>query len=301
MTAGIMTWDELGRLHGNVLAIVTSPDGDRGAVDALFDELARRVDASAIHVIAGPAWRAWLSDRGFPGDRTLFTIDDHSREIELNHFLETAAVVRWAVSRRFGTILGSAAHGLHNEEVKDIFEQRVCLLLGDGGFLAHTLPGPYVFRFDLPGLLHRLSRRPKLEAYTAASRALIDDLYATWRRAGAPGACDDPGFSDVVPVLTRHLGPAVLAFDEVAPIPIPQDGTADGLVRFVTHLRQVLCERDERLAERGAAVDVRDAIIEQLRAERGSAVTLRDTIIDRLRSDREGMLPRLWRKLRGGG
>jgi len=298
VTAGITTWDELGRLHGNVLAIVTSPDGDRGAVDALFDTLARRADDSAIHVIAGPAWRACLSDRGFPGDRTLFATDDHNREIELNHFLETPAVVRWAVSRRFGTILGSAAHGLHNEEVKDIFEQRVCLLLGDGSFLAHTLPGPYVFRFDLPGLLHRFNRGPKLETYTAASRALMDDLYRTWRRSGEPGPCDDPGFSDVVPALTRHLGPAVLAFDEVAPIPIPHDGAADGLVHFLTHLRQVLFERDEQLAERGSAVTLRDTIIEQLRAERAPAGTLRDKVVGGLRHDGETGLQRLWRKLR---
>ncbi|HEX9366912.1 MAG TPA: hypothetical protein VF921_09800 [Vicinamibacterales bacterium] len=283
MTTGITTWDELGRLDGGVLAIVTSPDGDRGAVDALLDELARHVDAPAIHVIAGPAWRACLSDRGLSGDRALFTMDDHGRAIELNHFLETPAVVRWAVSRRFGTIVGSAAHGLHNEEVKDIFEQRVCLLLGDGGFLAHTLPGPYVFRFDLPGLLHRLNRGPKLEAYTAASRALMDDLYRIWQRAGAPATCDDPGFSDVVPALARHLGPAVLAFDEAAPIPIPQDGAADGLVRFVTHLRQVLFERDEHLA-----------VLQE-------AVALRDTILDELRRDRETVLQRLRRKLRSRG
>ncbi len=127
MTAGITTWDELGRLDGDVLAIVTSPADDRAAVDALFDELARRVEAAAVHVVAEPAWRAYLSDRGIPVDRMLLTIDDQGREIELNHFLQTPAVLRWAAMRRFGTILGSAVHGAHNEEVKDILEQRVCL------------------------------------------------------------------------------------------------------------------------------------------------------------------------------
>lgn len=301
MTTGVTTWDELGRLDGDVLAIVTSPAGDRGAVDALFDELARRVPVSAIHVIAEPAWRARLSDRGISDDRMLLTTDDQGREIELNHFLETPAVVRWAVSRGFGTILGSAAHSQYNEEVKDILEQRVCLLLGDGCFLAHTLPGPYVFRFDLPGMLHRLNREPALEAYTAACRALVDDLYRIWRRDGAPSTCDDPGFSDVVPALARHLGPAVLGFDEASPIPIPRGDTAGGVAGFVTHLRQVLFERDEHLSVQTDALVARDSRIAELHAERVSAVNLRDTIIDELRRDQETVLQRLRRKLRSRG
>ena len=290
MTAGITTWGELGRLDGDVLAIVNSPADDRAAVDALFDELARRVEEPAVHVVADPAWRAYLSDRGISADRMLLTIDDQGREIELNHFLETPAVLRWAATRQFGTIIGSAIHGAHNEEVKEILEQRVCLLLGGGCFLAHTLPGPWVFRFDLPALLHRLNRAAKVGAYTAACRALVDDLHRIWRRDGAPSRCDDPGFSDVVPALTRHLGPAVLAFDEVAPIPIPQAGSADGLVRFVTHLRQVLVERDDHFAR-----------MAELHAERVSAVILRDTIIEELRRDQETVMQRLRRKLGTGG
>ena len=282
MTAGITTWGELGRLDGDVLAIVTSPADDRAAVDALFDELDRRVEVPAVHVVAGPAWRAYLSDRGIPVDRMLLTIDDQGREIELNHFLETPAVLRWAATRRFGTILGSAVHGAHNEEVKDILEQRVCLLLGGGCFLAHTLPGPYVFRFDLPALLHRLSRAPKVEAYTAACRALMDDLHGIWRREGAAATSDDPSFDDVVPALVRHLGPALLAFDEASPIPLPRSDTGDGLVRFVMHLQQLLVERDEQLAERV------------------SAVALRDTIIEELRRDQETVMQRLRRKLANG-
>jgi len=111
----------------------------------------------------------------------------------------------------------------------------------------------------------------------------MGDLHAIWRRDGEPSTCDDPGFDDVVPALTRHLGPAVLAFDEVSPIPIPPADTADGVVGFVTHLQQLLVERDEQLAERVSAVALRDTIIEQLRSER----------------DGQSVLQRLWRKLQG--
>ncbi len=111
----------------------------------------------------------------------------------------------------------------------------------------------------------------------------MDDLHGIWRREGAAATSDDPSFDDVVPALARHLAPAVLAFDEASPIPLPQsDGTGHGLVRFVTHLQQLLVERDEQLAERV------------------SAVALRDTIIEELRRDQETVMQRLRRKLANG-
>jgi hypothetical protein len=307
VTDGITTWDDLGQLDGNVLAILNSPVDDGCAVDALFEQLGRCVPLSAIHVIAEPAWRASLSARGFGDDRTLLTIDDQGREIELNHFLETPAVVKWAVSRSFRTIVGSSVHGLYNEEVKEVFEQRVCVLLGDGRFLAHTLPGPYVFIFDLAGMLQRAARKPKAEAYSATCRALLDDLFCIWRQDGASTSSDDAGFDDVIGAMARHLGAAVLAFDEASAIPLPHGDAAAGMVALVRHFQQVLFERDAHLAalsdlcaERTAAVDTRDEIIAELHAERVSAVNLRDTIIDSLRREHEPLVRRWRRWLRSG-
>ncbi len=306
MTIGLTTWEELGRLVGHVLVIVNSTVDDGCAVKALFDELERRVALAAVHVIAEPAWRPVLAARGIADDHVLLTIDDRGREIELNHFLETAAMVRWAVTRRFQTIVGSAAHALYNEEVKDVLEQRVSLLIGDGRFLAHTLPGPYVFVFDLPALLQRASRGRKLEAYSASCRALIDDLCRLWRLKGAPTASDDADFRDVVDAVMRHLGPAAISFDEASAIPLPRHDTPDGVVALVKHLQQVLFERDQHLAalsdlydERVEAVNARDTLIADLQAERVEAVNLRDTIIDELRREQETLTQRWRRKLRG--
>lgn len=307
MTDRITTWDDLGQLDGNVLAILNSPADDCCAVDALFDELGRRVPPSGIYVIAETAWQSRLSAQGLGDDRTLLTIDDQGREIELNHFLESQAVVKWAVSRAFRTIVGSSAHGLYNDEVKEVFEQRVCVLLGDGRFLAHTLPGPYVFLFDLAGMLQRAARKPKAEAYSATCRALLGDLFCLWRQDGASTVSDDSCFDDVIDALTRHLGAAVLAFDEASAIPLPHGDTAAGMVALVKHFQQVLFERDTHLAalsdlcaERTAAVDTRDALIAELHAERVSAVNLRDRIIDGLRREHEPLMRRWRRWLRSG-
>jgi hypothetical protein len=281
---GLTTWEELGALDANVLAILNSAADDEQAVGALLAELESRVPAGRLHVVAAPAWGPALATGGIADDQMLLTIDDRGRDIELNHFLETPAVLKWAVSCKFRTIVGSAAHALYNDEVKDVFEQRVCVLLGDGCFLAHTLPGPYVFLFDLASMLGRTARKPKAEAYSATCRALLDDLFHIWRQEGSPDVSDDACFVGVADAVARHLGPAVLAFDEASAIPLPHGDAAGGMVALVKHFQQVLFERDTHLAA-----------LSDLYAERVSAVNLRDTIIDDLRHRHAPLIQR-WRR-----
>jgi hypothetical protein len=282
VTPGITTWEELGRLSGRVLAILNSPVEDQPTAAALFDELQGPAGACDLHVIAGPEWRQWLKARNVPDDHLLFSVDATGTSLELNHFLESPAAMVWAAQRRFDAAVGSAAHALYNDEVKEIFERRLPLLVGAGRYLAHTLPNRYVFVLDLPALLIRFSRLQKLEEYDRRCRALVEDLHRVWSALGRRAVADEPAASGVFQVLGRHLPPDVFAFDEESLTPLAQPDLSRAFADLVLYLRSVLCEHAERLAEREAAVDVRDTIIENLRREQET-------------------LPQRWRrKLRGG-
>ena len=299
----VLTWAELEPFDGNVLVVINSPDDDTDTVEALLMTLERQLPLAVLHVIATPVWQAWLDRRGVAPDCVLIATDEEGRDIELNHFLESPAAFLWSVPKQFLCIVGTAPHSMHNDEVKDIFERRILLLLGDGRFLAHTLPNQYVYVLDLARLLERCGRDLKVQAYERRSRALVDDLHRLWLSSGSPAVADSPDYADVLQVLERQLGPALLAFDEVSPIPLEHQRITGAFVGIVTHFRSVLCEHDRRLsvmiglhAERSQAVEIREGLLGELHAERVHAVNVRDEIIDDLRLQLEPLHRRLRRR-----
>ena len=277
LAPGLTTWPSLAALDGDVLVIINSPAGDEQAVSNLFDAIAPRVPAARLHVIAMPGWQRWLRDRGGADVRVLFSADAAGRELELNSFLESRDALGWILARRFAVIVGSAPHSLYNEEVKDTFEQRVAIVLRTGRFLAHALPAPYLYVLDLAGLLQRFGRARKSADYRAVCRAIIDDLHQMWTAAGKPRLSDGSPFVDTTRVLARHLGEAVLSWDEASPIPRRSPDPAEPAAEFVTYLATVL-------AQLTAAPDVgaRDAIIAELQAGHAREVEKRDGMLAEL-------------------
>lgn len=276
MKSGVTTWQELERIGGEALVVVNSEREDERAAAALFDELTLHVSPHAVYVIASSAWQPWLVARGLSPDRLLPCADAEGRDLELNHFLESPPAVLWMLTKRFEVIVGSAPHNMYNEEIKDIFERRACLVVRDGYFLAHTLPQPFVTVLDLPSVLGRFTRREKVEAYKATSREIVDDLFQIWVKHGRPQACDSRHFTDVVNALGTQLGTEVLDFDEVSPIPIEQPDDHQPVVEQALLVADVLRKHDQRLAEadqqRVNAVKLRDAIIDDLRRQLNTPV-----------------------------
>ena len=157
-------------------------------------------------------------------------------ELELNYFLESERALQWIAKLEPRTIIGTAPHSLYNSEVKSIFELRVCVFLSGAALLAHTLPGKYVYVLDTDALLDRAGRETKVAAYKKTVDALLEDFHAQWRARGCPAEDDAPDYGDVEATIARHLGPAVLDYDEASPVPIPRvDTTADQtlVLRFV--------------------------------------------------------------------
>jgi hypothetical protein len=284
MIPGAYTWDALGSLEGNVLVVINSEDAD--AVAALFAALDRHVPRAVLHVIATRGWRDALETRGLGADRLLLAIDDEGRDVELNHFLESPAAVWWTIQHAFQAIVGSDAHNLYNEEVKDIFEQRALLLLGAAPLLAHTLPNDYVYVFDTTQLVERCGRHVKVQRYERDARAIVDDLYQLWVAGGRQARSDAGGYGDVMAVLGARMGQPLLDYDEEGPIPLSHEPIAGALAGVVAHHRSVIGEHDRQLqamtalhAERSQAVEIRETLIKELSAERVEAVNLRDAII----------------------
>ena len=129
MTTGIATWDDVGPIAGHVLLIVNSALGDTKSVDQIVDTLILRTNARDLFVVAAPRWKRHLTAKGLRRSQILTT-----RDLELNFFLQTRKALKWLVRKRFAVVVGSAAHSRYNEEVKDIFEQRVAAFLGSGQF-----------------------------------------------------------------------------------------------------------------------------------------------------------------------
>jgi len=215
VTTGIATWDDVGPIAGHVLLIVNSALGDTKSVDQIVDTLILRTNARDLFVVAAPRWKRHLTAKGLRRSQILTT-----RDLELNFFLQTRKALKWLVRKRFAVVVGSAAHSRYNEEVKDIFEQRVAAFLGNGRFLAHALPNPYLYVLGGHDLVQRLCRDAKLRAYTSTCRDLVRDLFAVWRRNGSPASADDAVFDDVIEPLERQLGAEIFAFDEASPIRI---------------------------------------------------------------------------------
>jgi hypothetical protein len=309
MTPGVSTWEQLEPVDGNLLVVVNSKDDDRDGADALLTVLERRQPSAIVHAIAASVWRPWLERRGLAADRLLIAEDEDGRDVELNHFLESPAAILWSVPKQFRCITGTEPHSVYNEEVKDIFERRVLLLLGDGRFLAHTLPNAYVYVLDLVRLVERCGRELKVQTYQRQSRAIVEDLHRLWLASGRPAVADGPDYGDVMQVLERRMGRALLDFDEAGPIPLRHDRITAAFAEVVSHVRDVVSEHDRQLsamtalhAERSEAVAIRERLLAELSAERVAAVDLRDRIIEDLHLQLEPWhrkLRRRWHATRG--
>jgi hypothetical protein len=196
----------------------------------------------------------------------LSAVDGTGADLELNYFLETPPALAWTLPKRFTLVAGTAPHGLYNEEVKSIFEFRVCLFLRDGLFIAHALPEEYVYLFNLAGVLSRLGRDAKVARYQAASRALIEDCHRLWQADGCPAQSDDADYADVTDALRRHLGAAVMDFDERAPAPLslPEEAVPAAAAAVVRYMGDIVDARETALNDRRLMGVLRDALIESV-------------------------------------
>jgi hypothetical protein len=279
VTASLTTWDEAGSLGDGVLFIVNSRDDNREEADATFARVSRASGAPPC-VVAPASWRDWVRSKGVADAHSLFAEDISGGFLELNHFLWSVSALRWIRSNRVRVVIGSSPHQLHNYEVKEIFEQRVALFLRDGVFLAHTLPAPYLYQFDLPHLLRRMARASNTELYLSTSRAIVDDWYRLWRASGSPATCDSADFNSELAVVRNHLGDPVLAADEELPVSLPRTDNLATASVFVTKLNDLILEIEATYIER-AAIAERDAAIDQLRIETDRLHHTLDSTIDR--------------------
>jgi hypothetical protein len=261
---GLTTWTALPAFDGPVLLVVNTPAPAAADLQALVSLLAGKTDG--LHLIAGAAHAGMLPE--LPPERVLLAQDASGRDIEINHFLETSIAVRWVVPKAFRAIVGLNPHNLYNEEVQGPFEARAALLLGDGVFLAHCLPTPYLYVLDGQALVHRFSRDAKVAQYRQQATALIDDLHAVWLARGRPVVDDSDDYAACMAVVERHLGRPVIDFDEASPIRVLRGGEpVGGAAAYLTHLRDTLHDRDRLLLERSDAVAVRDQILERISKE----------------------------------
>jgi hypothetical protein len=292
MTPGFTTWAEIGTIQGNLLVVINSADGALDTVGRLFEAVEAHL-AGTMYVVAPLGWGEWLSTKGLT-HRTLFSADNQGRALEINHFLESPEALMWQSSTGFQTIVGTDPHSMYNEEVKQPFEQRACLLIGAGCFLAHSLPSPYVFIFDMAWLLERCGRAQKVSRYQRVSRAMINDLHNLWIERGRPSGEDDSDVGGVADVMSRAMTPAVLAFDEDAADRSGDEDLRNAVVGVVSHWVTLMVALTHRYAERLQAVSAeREALLREweatqqhateLHRERVEAVNLRDQIIEDLR------------------
>ena len=239
VTNRLTTWKAVEKPRGNVLLIINSPDSDEHAVAEVFDELMGRIPLDALHIIATRRWAHWLANRGHSGRRLLFATEWHGSDLELNQFLENPRTLRWILRRDFRTVIGSAAHNLYNEEIKDVFERRVALFLGSGVFWMHTLPHRYLYVVDLAGMLRRFGRGRKVQEYMASTRGVVSDLYERWNAAGRPAVADEPSYVEIQQVLSRHLGSEVLSYDERGEVPLRHADSHEAAAEFIAYCESV--------------------------------------------------------------
>lgn len=276
MTPGFSTWEELGAIDGAVLFIINSLRDHAAIVANVATELEAHAPGG-LHIIAPPAWRTWIAAKGIASERVRYAVTEQGGDIELNHFLETAGVLQWVAVERFAVIAGSEPHSLYNDEVKEIFEQRVALLVGEGCLLTHALPERGLYLFDAAGLVERFGRASKAAEYQTQCRALLADLHSLWVQQGKPASIDNRDFGAVTSVLSAHLGAAILDFGETGPIPLAHDSDiARPVAQFVRHLHDVIRERDERMTAVAAQLQAVQEDRDRVMSERNDAVAVRD-------------------------
>jgi hypothetical protein len=285
VNVGFATWDDVRDVRGAVLLVVNSLPGHDTEVVAAFDAM-RELTLGALHVIAPPTAREQMAACGVADDQVHYSVDQHGRELEVNHFLEMPNILAWAAEQRFELIAGTAPHSLYNDEIKPIFEQRVALLLRIGRFVAHALPERGLYLFDLPALVQRFDRESKTRAYVASCRDLVADLHRVWVAKGSPGFSDQRDRSDIEQLLAAHIGPDVLRFDEYGTIPIRSGADAgEATAHVLRHLGDVLRQRHDELAATTLQLHATEAERARVLEERNEAVAVRDRMISTLSAE----------------
>lgn len=323
MKLGVSRWDELGSLDGNVLVFVNSHPVETERVEAFFAQLASVVAPAHTFVVAEPEWQPLLSRLNLVGGNILLAADSAGARLELTHFLQTPIVMQWAIPRQFRLIVGTAAHSLYNEEVKNLLEERM-LLVNDGAwFMAHALPSPYLYLLDGAELLERVARPSKLSEYQTASRLIVENLYQRWISGGQPHS--EPAVAATAAIMFDHLPSSISPRNEIHADPARRE-VPGPVLDLVHRFRQIVIEHDRWLsiaesrshaaerqaegqvrelesqlqahaneldvhreflasvqAERDESVNVRDRLLDEARTTQGLVIGARDKIIDDLR------------------
>jgi len=254
------TWSDPKAIDGNVLAIINVKRDDRDAAAALFDQLGGGLASGALYVIAEPGWAPWLEGRGISGDRVCLATDVAGQPLELYYFLERPHAIAWIKSKAFRTVVGAAPHSLYNDQVNGLFEERLCLFLGSGRLVAHTLPSDFLYVFDLPMLLRRLGRDSKVQEYRATTRAIVDDWHGQWVAAGRPAGADGGSAAAMMSSMRRHWPVAERSGDETHALEPAGADAAQSMAPLVGFLDGVIEEYARRLvnpqAEYGRGVAI---------------------------------------------
>jgi hypothetical protein len=313
MTSGIGSWTDI---SGKALVVVNSPVDGNDDVAGVLGAVNTAV-AGQLCLIAPAAWRSRLADLGLGAADVLFSEDAAGGPLELNYFLEQFDTLHWIIARRPDLIVGTSPHSLYNDEIKDVFEQRVALVLGEAKLLAHAWPAPFVYFLSLGDVVLRFDRRRKMREYVDSAQAVVHALHRDWIKSGRPEQVDSPPEFDSV--LASQLGP-LMTFDEDHGSPV--DAVSLSVVAdFVAYVERVLhpavalrddritglettaeCLRrdlDEKIAEIQRLNGVVAVLIQRLDetiAERKEAVSIRDASIEHLHNELY-RVTRSWRKL----
>jgi hypothetical protein len=215
----------------SVLLIINSEPDDLSSVERILEALRKVVLVEDLWVIASSDWQGYLVNKGISIEQILLTRIQHE-DLELNYFLESPLAINWIIRRKPQFIIGSVAHNVYNEEVKEILEKRVCFFLGQSFFIAHSLPLEYVYLLNFADLCERLGRQKKIASYKHLSQNILHDFYKLWLDRGKPFVDDNPDFEKEKKIFATHLGESILSFDEETKIPIQRPNIFEEVIQF---------------------------------------------------------------------
>ena len=201
------------------------------------DELERVVKAleqstgfDSLWVMARPATREWLVDRGVDRSRIL-TATVAGLEIEFDDFLSRPTTVRWAARCRCDLVLGAEPYPPSNQDPKLVFERRVAPMLGRGRFVVHSLPDDRTLLLSADHLWHRAARPEAIEGHRRRVKGALDNLHAAWSAGANPPsvgellaphppaeAAESALFNDARDYAYERLRSALLVDEYTAPV-----------------------------------------------------------------------------------
>jgi len=265
--AQITTWDDLESIDGVVLFILNGQNVSDPGAAAAWDEITRRTAVDSVRIVADRAWSDWINERQIPPELVRFCADRGGSPLEINYFLEQGDTLRWVEQSGIRMIVGSLPHNLYNEEVQHVFERRAALLVGGHGrLLAHTLPHRYVYLFDLTDLLERMGRDTKVAAYDISVRTLVDNLHDFWLKHNRPHTADGSGaHSDVLRIVSSHLGDPILDYNEESQIPLVSPSPTFAIGECLVELRAAYLRLAEDYAGRWDAAAIKEDALDMLR------------------------------------